>query len=213
MVELLKHDIVNGLVQARGYTTLLEVSTAHSGFVFDRFDVDHKERVRCTDDIWGDGDDGIPTTIAAPAAEIWQRLADDGRRFDLVFLDGVHTLEHCRRDLDQGFQRLTPAGCLVVHDCNPPDETFVGDVPKQGQWCGEMYRAFCELRLRRGHELSACVVDTDYGCGIVDPRPDVPGTTPNSLRMFSDFDDFDTRRHELLGLISPSQFVARFRQS
>lgn len=210
MTELNKEDIINGLVARRNYSSVLEVSTAHSGFVFDRLRAPHKERVRCTDDIWGDEDDGIATEIAAPTGKIWRRLADDRRLYDLIFLDGVHTLKQCREDLAEGLKRLTARGCLVVHDCNPPSDNFTGDRPKQGAWCGEMYRAFCELRVTRGHKLAACVVDTDCGCGIVERASNVCDPAATELRMFSDFNDFLARRTELLNLISPAEFTERF---
>ena len=213
MTELTKQDIINRLIVRRGYTSLLEVSTAHSGFVFDLLRAPRKERVRCTDDIWGDHDDGIATDIAAPAGEIWRRLADENRQYDLIFLDGVHTLKQCRQDLAEGLRRLTPNGCLVVHDCDPPAEDYVGDEPRQPRWCGEMYRAFCELRVARGREISACVVDTDYGCGIVEYASNMTNTIVPELRMPTDFDDFLARRADLLNLISPAEFLTSFIES
>jgi len=210
MTELSKQDIINMIIERRGYTSLLEVSTAHSGFVFDSIRAPHKERMRCTDDVWGDNDDGIPTVIAAPASEIWHRLAIENRSYDLIFLDGVHTLKQSREDLDEGLKRLAPGGCLIVHDCDPPDERHTGDVPQQGQWCGEMYRAFCELRVACNDETAACVVDTDFGCGIVERESNIRRAGTNGPRIPTDFDDFVARRTELLNLITPAEFLIRF---
>lgn len=209
MIRLTKTTIINTLIARRGYTSLLEVSTAHSGFVFNSLRAPHKERARCTDDLWGDKTDGAPSHIAAPASEIWCYLASEDRKYDLIFLDGVHTLKQSREDLCEGLKRLTPRGCLVVHDCNPPNEAYTGDVPKQGNWCGEMYRAFIELRLEQGEELSACVVNTDYGCGIVE-RASNRTKVYKQLRAPINFDDFAARRTELLNLISPAEFIFRF---
>ena len=209
MLHLSKQTLVNSLIARRGYSSLLEVSTAHSGFVFDALRAPHKERARCTDDLWGDEADDAPSHIAAPASEVWRRLARENRKYDLIFLDGVHTRRQSSEDLREGLERLTPRGCLVVHDCNPPSEAYTGDVPGQGLWCGEVYRAFCELRAERGHELAACVVDTDYGCGIVERTPGDAGAA-EQLRPPVDFEDFAARRTELLNLISPAEFFSRY---
>ena len=44
------------------------------------------------------------------------RLADEGARFGLVFIDGDHSAQAARHDIQWALQLLNPGGTLAVHD-------------------------------------------------------------------------------------------------
>ena len=97
-------------------------------------------------------------------------LRGDPRRFDIVFVDPWHTYEHTERILRLGLGLVTIGGWLVMHDCWPRDERLLGAYPGSVQpWSGDTWRAFVEIapRLRQPW----CIVDDDFGLGIVGPNP------------------------------------------
>jgi predicted O-methyltransferase YrrM len=46
----------------------------------------------------------------------WEEFPEIGE-LDLVFVDGDHSYEGCRADLDSYFSKLAPGGHVLVHDC------------------------------------------------------------------------------------------------
>ena len=118
------------------------------------------------------------------------------RRFDLIFVDGDHTAEQVSADVRNALRRIDLSGCIVMHDCNPPDERHTS-----GALCGTAYRAFLELRQDR--TLTCLCVDCDYGVGVVRM-----GANPNPLQFPKEYTyaDFADHRAEWLNLIEPENF-------
>lgn len=118
-------------------------------------------------------------------AKYYQMTSDDffkynGSKFnwDVAFIDGLNTYEQVMKDFDNTFERLSPKGVIVLHDCNPisevathrsqySEELEVNDLEGwRKQWSGDVWKAICNLRSFRD-DLYVCVLDTDYGLGIV----------------------------------------------
>ena len=38
----------------------------------------------------------------------------------MIFIDGDHSFEQSRRDVEHALAHLAPEGVILVHDCNPP---------------------------------------------------------------------------------------------
>src|SRR5690606_27460848 len=43
-------------------------------------------------------------------------------RFDVIFIDGLHTADQVERDIRNSLRYLADTGFVVAHDCNPPTE-------------------------------------------------------------------------------------------
>ena len=68
-----------------------------------------------------------------------------------------------------------------------------------------------KLRMTR-QDLCICIVDTDYGCAVIQKRPSSPLTPPTGLG-FEDlirWEYFSQNRKRLLDLISTSEFLERY---
>lgn len=91
-----------------------------------------------------------------------------GQLFDVVFVDPWHSMGDSRTALRWGFERVAQGGWLVVHDCWPKALELLGDYPGHGaSWCGDTWRAFQELA--RAQANPWCVIDVDYGIGVIGP--------------------------------------------
>ncbi len=99
-------------------------------------------------------------------------------RFDVVFIDGLHTYEQSLRDVINSLSSLNETGVIVMHDCNPttgaaaqPAESFehaleLNPPGWDNRWCGDVWKTVCYLRSQR-RDLKVFVFDIDDGLGIV----------------------------------------------
>lgn len=112
------------------------------------------------------------------------------KKYDLIFIDGLHHADQVKRDIENSFNCLTENGVIVLHDCNPPTEKTTC-VPRgeQREWCGDVYRTICQI------ESEKFTVDFDYGCCVIRDKV-----------AFSDavitWEQFNANRKELLNLIT-----------
>ena len=100
---------------------------------------------------------------------------------DVAFIDGLHTYKQSLLDINNTLNYLNENGVIIMHDCNPPhqaaahpaesiDHAAALELPGwTGEWCGDVWKTICYLRNYR-EDLSVCVLDTDYGLGIVTKR-------------------------------------------
>ncbi|MBM3297270.1 MAG: class I SAM-dependent methyltransferase [Candidatus Aminicenantes bacterium] len=122
--------------------------------------------------------------------------------FDLIFIDGLHHRDQVERDILNALAVLNPGGTIVVHDCNPGDESMQVVPQSQEEWTGDVWKAWVKLRATR-FDLRMFVVDVDYGCGVIRRRK------PDTMRTRGDmpYAVFDKNRRDLLNLIDVSDFL------
>ena len=207
-----KYDIVNYLIGINGYRNYLEVATPVTGLKF----AEVTNRV-AKDRIWsraeGSDDDGQPVTYRLNSDQAFADLHQDGKYYDIIFVDGWHTAYQTERDILNSLECLSNNGTLVIHDCNPPEEDHVGEqlTRPDGEWCGDVYQIIIKLRMTR-QDLCICVVDTDFGCGVIQKRPSSPLSPPTGLGVeeCTRWSYFTQNRKWLLDLISTSEFLQRY---
>jgi len=85
--------------------------------------------------------------------------------FDVVFVDGLHTFEQCRKDIINSINFLKVGGYLFVHDLMPRNfmEEFVP--PMGTPWSGDVWKVGQELCKTDGIEFY--VIKADHGVGLV----------------------------------------------
>lgn len=224
-----KYDIINALGRRHGLRRYLEICTPTTGHMFAQVDSEwfttkHRLVYNCPERT----DDGLTYTYRTTlpySHEILRTIdtATNGRcSYDLIFVDPFHTLQSSSADLTGACNMLSAGGIMVVHDCNPTDESMTGAVYQPGNWCGLTYRAFIDFTLLRS-DLTYFTVDTDYGCGVIHKQP----PTEASVGLARDrealqalwlrwslareaeetrYEFFDRHRRDLLNLITVPEF-------
>jgi hypothetical protein len=222
-----KFDIVNALGRATSEARYLEIGTPLTGKQFagvdpDVFAVRHRLMYSCPES-FEDGLDITFRTTATSSHELVRSLhaMQDSGGYDVIFVDPWHTYDATITDLQGALWLLRPGGILVVHDCSPEDPRTLTAEQTDGAWCGLTYRAFIDFVLA-ADPAGYCVVDCDYGCGLVFTQPArLPQGLPTgrppqrlifewtlSCREGSDpYPFFDSHRHELLNLVTPLTFI------
>ena len=94
--------------------------------------------------------------------------SSDGRLFDLVFVDGLHSAPQVLRDARAALRWLRPGGAVVLHDANPrtsAEAAFPMPVGWPLAWNGDGWRAV--LALRADVRVDVAVGDFDFGCAVL----------------------------------------------
>ncbi|WP_437228317.1 class I SAM-dependent methyltransferase [Planctomicrobium sp. SH661] len=105
-----------------------------------------------------------------------------GVRFDVVFLDGLHTFRQTLQDVMNVLNVLSDDGIIILHDCHPPspsaaypaeslDHAASLNLPGwTGEWCGDTWKVISQIRATRP-DLTAFVLNCDYGLGVITRSP------------------------------------------
>ena len=181
-------DIINHLIKRFDYKNYLEIGIADGANFVGVEGVDY----------WTGVD---PDPQAYPG--LTHRMTSDEffeentEIFDIVFIDGLHHHGQAYRDALNALKCLDVLGTVVMHDCSPPDKAHQIVPREQLAWCGDVWRAF--LQLREIKELHMEVIGTDYGVGIIQPSG-VQIPLPDYTFRDMTYEAFDENRTSLLNL-------------
>ena len=90
---------------------------------------------------------------------------DNKKKFDIVFIDGLHIYNQVKKDILNSLDCLKEGGIVLVHDCMP-DSLSKQAVPRYRMiWNGDVWRAIVDLRQREDLEIFTC--EMDQGIGII----------------------------------------------
>ena len=189
-----RFNIINTLIKKYGYKTYLEIGT-QNGFCFQEIQAVYKESVDPEKIFEG-------VTHEMTSDEYFQQ---NTKRFDIIFVDGLHTEEQTSIDIVNSLKCLNEGGTIVAHDCLPHCEEFIKPC-----WNGTVFRSIIDLRCNRS-DLSILVVDTDNGCGIIQ-RSKLPQPIYNlvPVDVAKTFSFYENNKQELMNIITPEEFIERF---
>jgi len=127
-------------------------------------------------------------------------------KYDIIFIDGLHHAEQVTKDIQNSLKHLVPNGFIVMHDCNPvsyeaqliPRETVA--------WNGDTWKAFVGFKIDN-KDFRCCVVDTDFGIGIIQNTIYQPEFNLHSTLHWNHFNE---DRKQLLNLITWDEFKATY---
>ena len=92
----------------------------------------------------------------------------NNEKFDLIFLDGLHTYEQTIKDIDNSLEVLNNHGVVIIHDCLPK-KIWNQIVPRvYGHWNGDVWKAIVHSRTYNHADTYTCIAD--HGLGIIFKR-------------------------------------------
>ena len=93
---------------------------------------------------------------------------NNNEKFDLIFLDGLHTYEQTIKDIDNSLKFLNNHGVVIIHDCLPK-KIWNQIVPRvYGHWNGDVWKAIVHSRTYSYADTYTCIAD--HGLGIIFKR-------------------------------------------
>jgi hypothetical protein len=140
--------LMNFFIRQRQYKRFLEISMHGEGVTF--------THIRCARKVF----------YAHAASDFFKNEQEE---FDIIFIDGIHLEDHVLADVCHSLRFLAKDGLIILHDCMPPDAWHQRDLSefKEGEnWNGTVWKA--ALRLFNQLEYKCTLLDTDWGCAIID---------------------------------------------
>jgi len=126
------------------------------------------------------------------------------RKYDLIFIDGLHLQEQVEKDIKNSLTHLNDNGIIVMHDCLPAEEYYqIRDGLPGKPWTGDVWKAFADLRCNRD-DLEMFTIDTDHGCGVIKRGSQIKYKYPEGGWTW---DVFKQHRNELMSVITVEEFL------
>lgn len=138
----------------------------------------------------------------------------ENMKWELVFIDGLHEATQVERDIYNSLKHLSENGTIVLHDMLPPTLEHATTGDKYGNWNGDCYKALLAfIRDDIFGNYSVRVVDTDWGCGIIQ-RNDIPLEKIIDFESYNkaieDFNYFLENKDKLFEIITPEEFLTLY---
>lgn len=147
--------IVQDIINIKKYTKYLEIG-CFDNELFDVVNIDHKTGV---DPVSGG-------TIRLTSDQFFK---DNKEFFDCIFIDGLHTYEQVKKDIQNSLKFLNENGIILLHDCLP-NNFYEQATPRcQWTWNGDVWKAIVECRTDRNLDVYTCYAD--FGIGAIFKRP------------------------------------------
>ena len=144
-------DLIKYLIDKYKYTEYLEIG-CNEDLLFSKVEIKDKTGVDpvCGGNVRKTSDDFFKT---------------NKKKFDIVFIDGLHVYEQVKKDILNSVNCLKENGIILVHDCMP-DSISKQAVPRYKKlWHGDVWKAIVDLRQRENLEIFTCEIDA--GIGII----------------------------------------------
>lgn len=191
-----RFDIINSFIQKNGYKSYLEIGVSN-GLNFNKIKIQSKQSV---DPALGMYKDSHPT-YKMTSDEFFEKHPD--KKFDIIFIDGLHHSEQVDKDIDNSLKSLNDGGVIVLHDCNPTTKE-IQLIPRETSiWLGDVWKSFVTFKENNKSNYQCYVIDTDFGCGVIqNGKTGVSINLPDELT----YEWLDKNRKEALNLISIEEF-------
>lgn len=134
------------------------------------------------------------------------------KKFDVIFIDGLHTAHQVRKDILNSLKFLNKDGYIICHDINPKKEIIQRPEPAGvGSWTGDCWKSWVRLREER-EDLKMFTVDAESGCGIITRGSQA---TISTNKEYNDlcWEDLESNRMKWLNLISLEDFYNALRRT
>jgi hypothetical protein len=154
-------DLINFLIQKNNLKSYLEIGI-ECGINF--------KNIICDNKIGVDPDTNSQANIFKTSDDFF---SENNKKFDIIFIDGLHYAEQVYKDIINSLKFLEPNGFIICHDINPLEE-YLQIIPRlQSAWTGDCWKAWVKLR-NQLINYNMTVVNICTGCGIIKKGKYVP---------------------------------------
>ena len=199
--KFFRYDIINYLIEKNNYKKYLEIGV-HNGDNIRRIKIESKDGV----DPGSEGEISEFTNYRITSDDFFKKI-DANTQYDIIFIDGLHHSEQVDKDIINSLNHLGENGIIILHDCNPPDYKLQVVPRISALWNGDVWKSIVNLRCNRP-DLEVCVVDTDWGLGVV--RKGTQNCLTEKMSKYLDWNYFSNNREEILNMISVEQFFSKY---
>lgn len=192
-------EIIQTYINKYGYKNFLEIGV-QAGHCFRSIVCENKTGV--------DPDPSSAANVQLTSDEFFEITISHNKKFDCIFIDGLHHAEQVYRDIMNSLNCLADGGTILMHDCKPTTE-FMQLIPltTQNEWTGDTWKAYVKLRQER-EDLETFCIDSDWGVSVIRKLAD--GCYNNKLVIPAGveltYQNFVTQHPQWLNLVSVDGF-------
>lgn len=165
-------ELINKLIEKNGYKSYLEIGLANPDDNYTKVICENKECVDpdpLSEIIIGKVEYEIPEgmlTYKMTSDKMFETISSN-KKWDLIFIDGLHTQEHCMKDIENSLYHLNENGIIMCHD-NLPFTKYVQLRVRRfdSPWTGDVWKTQYSL-IKNNPDIDIKVVNTDFGCSIM----------------------------------------------
>lgn len=186
-------QIIQAHINKYKYSSYLEIGV-QAGHCFSAVQCDNKTGV-----------DPDPSSAATLRMTSDKFFLNNQRKFDCIFIDGLHHADQVYKDIMNSLDCLAEGGTILMHDCKPETE-FMQRIPltTQNEWTGDTWKAYVKVRQERD-DLSMRVVNSDWGVGIIRIGKQEKLIIPSEVQI--NYENFEKHNAEWLNLVSVREFI------
>jgi hypothetical protein len=187
-----RNEIVQKIIDLKNYQTYLEIGT----FKNDLFDL-----VKCKEKFGVDPVSG--GNIRKTSDDFFK---DNTKKFDLIFIDGLHHYAQVKKDIIHSLKYLNNGGVILMHDCMPRDYYYQAVPRSQINWNGDTWKAFLEIRANKDFDAYCCYADE--GIGVILKRDNKNHLNLENINFKNfKFNKYVENYKEYLNLIEYDQLI------
>ena len=192
--KIFRWDLIQLLIDKYKYSSYLEIG-CDKDQSFSKIEISHKVGV---DPISGG-------TIRKTSNDFFRT---NKKKFDLIFIDGLHHYEQVIEDIDNAIDILNDNGHILVHDCLPRTIAHQAIPRYRGSWNGDVWKAIVDLRTRKNLEVFTCEID--FGVGIIQKKNNskILELKINNFKNLK-FKDYFHRNKEFMNVISYNETLKK----
>lgn len=126
------------------------------------------------------------------------------KKFDVIFIDGLHHYEQCQRDIINSVNCLKENGIILIHDMIPTN-SLVEFTPRRAvnsHWTGDVWK--CSVELQNSNSLEFIIANCDCGVGILKPKKDFEYKIMNEVKNLR-FKEYYENYYKNLPIVSPEE--------
>ena len=86
-------------------------------------------------------------------------FSSNEKRFDVIFIDGLHHYEQVLKDINNSLKILNDDGFILVHDTLPRSLAHQAVPRYRGSWQGDVWKSIVELRTKENIDIITCKID------------------------------------------------------
>lgn len=128
------------------------------------------------------------------------------KKFNVIFIDGLHTYEQCQKDCINSLNRLENKGIIILHDLIP--ENYIDEyTPRKTlnySWTGDVWKVAVELS--RSNNMNFFIANCDKGVGILIPQKNYCYIKMPELKS-KRFKDFYKNYYKKLPIVKPEKAI------
>ena len=185
--NLFRWDLLQKIIEIKNYKNYLEIG-CDDDMLFSRINILNKVGV---DPICGGN-------VRKTSDDFFK---DNKKKFDLIFIDGLHYYEQVKKDILNSLKVLSPDGLILLHDCLPSRQSHQAVPRYRGRWTGDVWKAIVEFRTKEDVNIFTILMDMGISVIKKEKNKKILSLTTSNFKKLK-FRDFYFKHSEFMNIVT-----------